>query len=148
MFILICTWINTWVNKREAGDVRRHRTDYDVIAMVTNLLVVLGVYVINGSVVVLANVLVDICPELSSQGLVIRGHFAPRHPGNCVCSLIKKFKLISRIHNIVFPANVFSDKYLNIFGNIGSGNGLQPSGNRQLITRASIEPDGVKCYQQ
>ena len=33
MFSLICAWINAWVNKREAGDSRRHRTHYDVIVM-------------------------------------------------------------------------------------------------------------------
>ena len=26
MFSLICTWINGWVNNREAGDLRHHRT--------------------------------------------------------------------------------------------------------------------------
>ena len=33
MFSLICAWINGWVNKREAGDLRRHRAHYDVIVM-------------------------------------------------------------------------------------------------------------------
>ena len=33
MFSLICVWINDWVNNREAGDFRRYRTHYDVIAM-------------------------------------------------------------------------------------------------------------------
>ena len=33
MFSLICTWINAWVNNREAGDLRRHRAHYDVIVM-------------------------------------------------------------------------------------------------------------------
>ena len=32
MFSLICAWINGWVNKGEAGDLRRHRTHYDVSA--------------------------------------------------------------------------------------------------------------------
>ena len=32
-FSLICTWINDWVNNREAGDLRRHRAHYDVIIM-------------------------------------------------------------------------------------------------------------------
>ena len=32
-FSLICAWINDWVNNREAGDLRRHRTHYDVIVM-------------------------------------------------------------------------------------------------------------------
>ena len=33
MFSLICVWINDWVNNREAGDLRRYRAHYDVIAM-------------------------------------------------------------------------------------------------------------------
>ena len=33
MFSLMCTWINRWINNREAGDLRRHRTHYDVIVM-------------------------------------------------------------------------------------------------------------------
>ena len=28
-----CAWINSWVNIGEAGDLRRHRTHYDVIVM-------------------------------------------------------------------------------------------------------------------
>ena len=30
MFSLMCAWINGWVNNREGGDLRRHRTPYDV----------------------------------------------------------------------------------------------------------------------
>ena len=30
---LIWAWINSWVNKREAGDLRHHNTHYDVIVM-------------------------------------------------------------------------------------------------------------------
>ena len=33
MLSLICSWINGWVNNREAGDLRRHRAHYDVIVM-------------------------------------------------------------------------------------------------------------------
>ena len=33
IFSLVCVWINAWVNNREAGDLRRHRTHYDVIVM-------------------------------------------------------------------------------------------------------------------
>ena len=33
MFSLICTRINSWVNNREAGDLRRNSTHYDVIIM-------------------------------------------------------------------------------------------------------------------
>ena len=33
VFSLICVRINSWVNNREAGDMRRHRAHYDVIVM-------------------------------------------------------------------------------------------------------------------
>ena len=33
MFSLICVWINDWVNNREAGDLRRHRTHNDATVM-------------------------------------------------------------------------------------------------------------------
>ena len=33
MFSLICAWISAWVNNREAGDLRRHQAQYDVIVM-------------------------------------------------------------------------------------------------------------------
>ena len=35
VFSLICVWINDWVNNREAGDLRRYRTHYRVIVMVS-----------------------------------------------------------------------------------------------------------------
>ena len=31
MFTLICSWINGWVNNREAGDLRCHHAHYDII---------------------------------------------------------------------------------------------------------------------
>ena len=33
MLSMICAWINYWVNKSEAGDLKRHRAHYDVIAV-------------------------------------------------------------------------------------------------------------------
>ena len=33
IFTLICAWINGWVNNRKTGDLRRHRTHYDVTVM-------------------------------------------------------------------------------------------------------------------
>ena len=33
MFSSLCAWINDWVNNGEAGDLRRHRTPYDVTLM-------------------------------------------------------------------------------------------------------------------
>ena len=37
MFSLICVWINGWVNNREAGDLRRHRDNYDVNVMISSI---------------------------------------------------------------------------------------------------------------
>ena len=34
MFTLICARINSWVNNREAGDLRCHRAHYDFIVMI------------------------------------------------------------------------------------------------------------------
>ena len=33
MFSLNCVWINSWINNRKAGDLRRGRAHYDVIVM-------------------------------------------------------------------------------------------------------------------
>ena len=33
LFSVICTWINGWVNNREAGDLRHYRAHYDVTVM-------------------------------------------------------------------------------------------------------------------
>ena len=40
----ICTWINAWVNNREAGNLRRHRAHYDVTVMMTNRCRILRVH--------------------------------------------------------------------------------------------------------
>ena len=34
MFSLICAWINSWVNNREAGDLRHHLAHYDVSVII------------------------------------------------------------------------------------------------------------------
>ena len=36
MSSFICAWINDWVNNGEAGDLRRHRTHYDVTVMISS----------------------------------------------------------------------------------------------------------------
>ena len=36
-FSLICAWINSWVNYREAGDLRFHRAHYGVIVMICGI---------------------------------------------------------------------------------------------------------------
>ena len=33
MFSMICAWINDWISNREAGDLKRHRGQYDVNVM-------------------------------------------------------------------------------------------------------------------
>ena len=38
MFSLICSWINGCVNNREPGDLRSHRTHYDITVMVCRCL--------------------------------------------------------------------------------------------------------------
>ena len=42
IFSLICVWINSWVNKREAGDLRRYRAHYHVIVMISSLCIANG----------------------------------------------------------------------------------------------------------
>ena len=37
MFSLICAWTNGWANHRDAGDLRRHRADYDVTVMISGM---------------------------------------------------------------------------------------------------------------
>ena len=37
MFSLICAWINGWVNNRDAGNLRRHRANYDVTLMIPSI---------------------------------------------------------------------------------------------------------------
>ena len=36
MLSLICAWTNSWVNNRDAGDLRHHHAHYDVTVMVLN----------------------------------------------------------------------------------------------------------------
>ena len=33
-FDLICAWTNSWANNGDVGDLRRHRTHYDVFVMI------------------------------------------------------------------------------------------------------------------
>ena len=41
VFSLICAWINGWINNREGGDLRRHRSHHDVTVMwATEVLIV------------------------------------------------------------------------------------------------------------
>ena len=36
MYSLICPWTNSWVNSRDAGDLRRNRAHYDVNVMLSS----------------------------------------------------------------------------------------------------------------
>ena len=42
MFPLICAWTNSWVNNRDAGDLRHHRAHYNVTIMKHDLKCWLG----------------------------------------------------------------------------------------------------------
>ena len=35
-FDVFCAWINSWINNRDAGDLRRHHVHYDVTIMEIN----------------------------------------------------------------------------------------------------------------
>ena len=37
VFSLICVWTSSWTNSENAGDLRRHRTQYDVIVVMLEL---------------------------------------------------------------------------------------------------------------
>ena len=47
MFSLIWTWMNRWINNCEAGDLRRYRAHYDVIAMFSTTALVLKTFNTN-----------------------------------------------------------------------------------------------------
>ena len=78
MFSLICARINDWVNKREAGDLRRHRGHYDVSVMIPECF----------------------CIQSASQKLIIfnlmtmlrRPPTGPPRPGFCSSPLWLRFK--------------------------------------------------------
>ena len=55
MFSVICAWINSWVNNREAGDLRRHRTQYDVSVMLQYLVLIWPMVSVRRSINLLAN---------------------------------------------------------------------------------------------
>ena len=52
MFSLIYVRINGWVNNREAGDLRRYRTDYDVIVMMSEYILLLNPTTNNEALIV------------------------------------------------------------------------------------------------
>ena len=46
LIMLICVWINGWVNNREAGDLGSYRAHYDVIVMVGRCLSISQIHTI------------------------------------------------------------------------------------------------------
>ena len=64
MFSLICAWINGWVKNREAGDLRCHRTHYDVIVM--GLGITAPTWVLSATIIMLANDL--------GIGMILKGY--------------------------------------------------------------------------
>ena len=68
IFSLICVWINSWVNNREAGDLRRYRAHYDV-----NVINAAGVNFQAVTVRSLVNVLEPCRRTYASMNYVITG---------------------------------------------------------------------------
>ena len=69
MISLICVWINSWVNNREAGYLRCYRAHYDVVVMVWQSLrshQVISFFVISGWV----GILTAIAPHVISLALL------------------------------------------------------------------------------
>ena len=62
MFSLIYAWINSWVNNREAGDLRRYRAHYDVT--VHNYIS----FILSASIAICSGILLNVSSEdLSCQ---------------------------------------------------------------------------------
>ena len=100
-FFLISAWINGWVNNREVGDMKRHRTNYDVTV-----------------IWYLCHMMWLICQHSNSRvdiaiadGLVLIWHQDIYiHPGDVVRSTYRQVSNIKRIlvgNNIVDHSDVF-----------------------------------------
>ena len=65
-FLLICVWINIWVNNREAADLRRYRAHYDVIVMLgCNIFKLSDVYVCQETMTSLIRIMACYKPRWS-----------------------------------------------------------------------------------
>ena len=56
MLSLICYRINGWVNNRESGDLRRHRTHYDVTVVSITILIGDGAAFVNKALTILVSI--------------------------------------------------------------------------------------------
>ena len=79
MFSLICVGIKDWVNNCEAGDLRRHRANYDVIVMAYARL--------SG--------LVERSPPLPGDDVTE----SPNNDSSFVCPIFKVMELLTSVHN-------------------------------------------------
>ena len=52
MFCLICAWTDRWVNNGDAGDLRRHRANYDVTAMMRIELKIALCYIVDYDIII------------------------------------------------------------------------------------------------
>ena len=93
MFSLICTWINAWVNKRDAGNLRRHRAHYNVIVMIRCWKRVRYAEYLNHTNVVLLLVLtrhVDLYWEVLSLRLIVQFLLHNEYVDNTLQSMYPK----------------------------------------------------------
>ena len=103
-FLLICIWINCWVNNNEAGDLRCHRAHYDVIVMKSSN----------------TNLFVSAPGEPRIYGSCRN---SPWITGNRVC-LFKKIKLNSRAIKVQVTRN---DNFTIILQNVITGRKIRLS---------------------
>ena len=73
MFSLICDWINSWVNNREAGDLRHHRAHYDIIVMYKQVLIeVCGGALMHSLSLIYIYLLNQVVPSATSDESVLQ----------------------------------------------------------------------------
>ena len=107
---LILAWIHSWVNNRYAGDLRRHRTHYDVTVIFNGDLNKLSSIEVSVSVIsyvppFYADVISYLCPKLNLGGVNI-WQCKSLDPGGRGCNInLAIFKLISGIDIVSIFAN-------------------------------------------
>ena len=97
MFSLICAWINTWVNNRETGDLRRHCAHFDVIVMVFHNIFAncfLETFMISGSHWAVYQIYIHIDEVLCGLSEIIKRFIRLHAYDQCLVNTIKMRWLI------------------------------------------------------
>ena len=72
MFSLICACVNSRVNNRKAGDLRRHQTHYDIIVMNSNQVIVAWLWHVQQTY--WCGCLVFLCVRMTIRGAVLSSY--------------------------------------------------------------------------